>query len=107
MDERVEKGSKVKMMINEIVDMFQDREFGFDVFVLMKDEKKAIKKFVFYEKNINEKMSFKDKIQNSIVETIKKDYEVDKEEYALIELLMINIKYLCYHKMKNMLHLSV
>lgn len=85
MSKRVETRIKRERVLAEIVDMFQDQEFGFDVFVLMKDEEKTIKRFVFYEKNINEGMSFKDKIQNSIVETIKKDFEVEKEGYALIE----------------------
>ena len=88
MDESVK--TKEEIMLGEIVDMFKNQEFGFDVFVLMKDEEKTIKRFAFYEKSINGKLSFKDKIQNSIVETIKRDFEGENEEYALIECVADN-----------------
>lgn len=85
MNERVVTRIKAEDIVAKIADMFQDQEFGFDVFVLMKDEKKTIKKFVFYEKSKKGDMSFKDKIQNSIVEIIKKNFVVEKTEYVPIE----------------------
>lgn len=85
MNVAIENISKEEIMINEISYMFQDSEFGFDVFVLMKDAEKTIKRFVFYESALNGQISFKDKIQDSIVETIKKDFLVEKEQYSLID----------------------
>lgn len=85
MNESIETREKEEIILDEISDMFQDQEFGFDVFVLMKDEEKTIKKIVFWDRSISGETSFKDKIQNSIAETLLRDFRVEKEEYSLID----------------------
>lgn len=69
--------------LKKISDVLGDQEFGFDVFVLMKSEE--IKRFLFYEDKTKKEISFKDKLQETIVETVKKDYLVEKEQYKFVD----------------------
>lgn len=69
--------------LKKISNVLGDQEFGFDVFVLMKSEK--LKRFLFYEDKMKSEPSFKNKLQETIVETVKKDYLVEKEQYKFVD----------------------
>ena len=81
---------KLKKTLKGIVtvkldNMFADAEFGFDVFIIMKDGEPAIKRFLFYEGKTGKENDFKSKIQDSIVESIRERFLTNEAEYAMAE----------------------
>ncbi|MDN3956806.1 DUF4868 domain-containing protein [Sporolactobacillus laevolacticus] len=78
--------ARIAQVINN---MFQDYEYGFEAFTIMKDDP-AMRRFVLYEGSpINvmarKQKSFKEQVKNSIVDYIREEYLSDEAEYELAE----------------------
>ena len=69
-------------LVTKIQKILQDR-FGFDVYIAMKNDEEAIKRFVLYEGNPGSDNGFKGRIRNSIVDTIQKKFLSDDSEYSM------------------------
>ena len=76
-------------LVTKIQKILQDR-FGFDVYIAMKNDEEAIKRFVLYEGNPGSDNGFKGRIRNSIVDTIQKKFLSDDSEYAMAESIADN-----------------
>ena len=68
--------------------LFADEEYAFEVFILMKGDRK-LKKFVLYEgapeNRNNTEINFKKKLQIAIADVIKGKYGIENAEYDLVE----------------------
>lgn len=62
-----------------------DEEYGFEVYALIKGDEKTLKRFAFYEKSKNNQDNFKDKIQKTIAEVVKRDYGVEASQYVSVD----------------------
>lgn len=71
-----------------ISSLFADEEYAFEVFILMKGDRK-LKKFVLYEgapeNRNNTEINFKKKLQIAIADVIKGKYGIENAEYDLVE----------------------
>lgn len=68
-------------VVTKISEMFKDKEYGFDIFVVMKTEPK-MKRFLFYE---GKRDNFKTKIEESISKAIKEKFLSDDSQYTMAE----------------------
>ena len=85
----VMESSKIEMSltekyVNKISDFFKDEEFGFEVYIVMKDSNE-IKRFILDQGNpqerLNEEKNFKRKIQNAILNSIRDKYLGENAKY--------------------------
>lgn len=83
--EEIADDNSENIVKNTIIEMFKDNEFGFDVFIKMKNDEAAIKRFLFYEEQVERETSFKRRIQNSIVESIQTMFLDETAEYTMVE----------------------
>ena len=83
------ESSKIEMSltekyVNKISDFFKDEEFGFEVYIVMKDSNE-IKRFILDQGNpqerLNEEKNFKRKIQNAILNSIRDKYLGENAKY--------------------------
>ena len=88
MEEKMPRGR----ILGEIQKMFVDAEYGFEIYVHMK-EKPELKRVVLYE-GLPEKQeeNFKKKVQKEIVSTIRRKYFSEDAEYELAENVADNQK---------------
>lgn len=80
--EDVREECTMQNIVTEIETMFCDEEYGFEVYALIKGDEKTLKRFAFYEKSKNNQDNFKDKIQKTIAEVVKRDYGVEASQYV-------------------------
>lgn len=59
-----------------------DEDFGFEIYVVLKGGEQRIKKFILDEENTNGNIGFKEKIRNSIEETIRNKFLSEESQYA-------------------------
>ena len=83
--EEIADNNSEEIVTNTITEMFLDGEFGFDVFIKMKNDDPAIKRFLFFEKQVEREEGFKRRIQNSIVESIQNMFLVESAEFTMAE----------------------
>lgn len=83
--EDVREECTMQNIVTEIETMFCDEEYGFEVYALIKGDEKTLKRFAFYEKNKNNQDNFKDKIQKTIAEVVKRDYGVEASQYVSVD----------------------
>ena len=61
--------------------------YGFDVYIAMKNDEQLIKKFILDEGNPTEHKGFKQRIRNSIVETIRNKFLLEESQYVMADAL--------------------
>ncbi|MEG0962277.1 MAG: DUF4868 domain-containing protein [Lachnospiraceae bacterium] len=83
--EEIADNNSEDFVTNAITEMFSDEEFGFDVFIKMKNDESAIKRFLFYEEQVEREAGFKRRIQNSIVESIQTMFLTESAEFTMVE----------------------
>lgn len=82
-------------ILHGIEEMFQDEEYGFDAFIILKPDRK-IKRFLMYEgapkdhNNLN--INFKKKMQIAMMEAVKNKYASEEAEYDSAENIADNQK---------------
>ena len=59
-----------------------DKQYGFEIYIVMKSGEKLIKRFILDEGNPNEPDGFKNRIRNSIQTAIRNNYMSDECKYA-------------------------
>lgn len=79
-----------KKIVQAITDMLADDEFGFEVYIVMKSQENRIKWFSFYEEN--GESDFRDRLRNSIAETIREKFLSESAEYVMAERVADNQK---------------
>lgn len=77
-------------------DMFHDVEYGFEAFVIMKNDS-IMERFVLFEGNPKippeeNSANFKEQVKNSIVDYIREEFLADDAEYELVENIADNQK---------------
>lgn len=83
--EEIADNNSEEIVANTITEMFLDVEFGFDVFIIMKNDELEIKRFLFYEGQTDREDGFKRRIQNSIVESIQNMFLDQSAEFTMVE----------------------
>ena len=100
--EDVREECTMQNIVTEIETMFCDEEYGFEVYALIKGDEKTLKRFAFYEKSKNNQDNFKDKIQKTIAEVVKRDYGVEASQYVSVDYVADD-----QHRMNNMPLLNI
>lgn len=85
MENTREEEYTLQCIVDEMETMLCDEEYGFEVYALIKGDEKTLKRFAFYENSKKGQENFKDKIQETIAEIIKRDYIVDISQYVSID----------------------
>lgn len=76
-------------IVQAISSMFQDTEYGFEAYAVMKDFP-TMRRFVLFEGNpthaiAGNQINFKEQVKDSIVDYIRDKYLSDEDEYELVE----------------------
>lgn len=76
-------------IVQTINSLFQDAEYGFEAYAVMKDHPN-MSRFVLFEGNptngiVRNQINFKEQVKNSIVDYIRGEYLSDEAEYELAE----------------------
>lgn len=85
MESTREEEDTMQSIVNKLETMFCDEEYGFEVYALIKGDENELKRFAFYENSRKEHGNFKNKIQETIVEVVKRDYIVETSQYVSID----------------------
>lgn len=72
----------LKERITTAIKEILDADYGFEIYIAMKDGEQAIKRFVLDEGNPNDGIGFKARIRNSIEKTVRNKYLSDDSRYA-------------------------
>ena len=72
----------LKQRITEAVKSILNSDFGFDIYIVMKSGDSLLKRFILEEGNPNEQGGFKNRICESIKDTIQNKFLSDESLYA-------------------------
>ena len=75
---------------NRLVEQIRDLlkgDYGFDVYIAMKNDSQAIKRFVLDEGSPTKQNGFKKRLHNSIVDTIHTKYLSEESQYVTADAL--------------------
>lgn len=75
------------LLYEKIAELFQDEDYGFEVFIALKNRDEQIKRFCIYDDSLADTPGFKDRIRDSISQTIKDVFLSDRDRYILPERL--------------------
>ena len=71
-----------KQRITTAINKVLNEQFGFEIYIVMKDGEQLVKRFVLDEGNPNETDGFKRRLRESIKEAIQNSFLADDSKYA-------------------------